>query len=216
MPQGLWQRATSGRDLLSLDSTSPSCQDGSRLAKEHKASVPSGLLGIFSAKSPVSPEQNPEAGRPGGGGGESCCSTAATPWCSVTGSCSPWHQDFCRKVLASLICLFLLPLLLPLILFRTLLALYPLSILVVSIQVAPRLPLSFLLGSDRLPALPLGFFLPKVFFFHLHPSPSAQFGLLPRLAAAKQEPVSVVSFLSTLAASSVTRSPQEVLWPKAM
>lgn len=59
MPQGLWQRATSGRDLLSLDSTSPSCQDGSRLAKEHKASVPSGLLGIFSAKSPISPEQNP-------------------------------------------------------------------------------------------------------------------------------------------------------------
>lgn len=104
MPQAVRQRATSSHDLLSLDSTSPSCQDGSRLAKEHKASVPSGLLGIFSAKSPISPEQNPEAGRPGGGGGESCCGTAATPWCSVTGSCSPWHQDLCRKLLASLIC----------------------------------------------------------------------------------------------------------------
>lgn len=104
VPRGLRQRATSGRDLLSLDSTSPSCQEGSRLAKEHKASVPSGLLGIFSAKSPISPEQNPEVGRPGGGGGESCCSTAATPWCSVTGSCSPWHQALCRRVLASLIC----------------------------------------------------------------------------------------------------------------
>lgn len=79
VPRGLRQRATSGRDLLSLDSTSPSCQEGSRLAKEHKASVPSGLLGIFSAKSPISPERNPEAGRPGGGGGERCCSTAATP-----------------------------------------------------------------------------------------------------------------------------------------
>lgn len=30
-------------------------------------------------------------------------------------------------------------------------------------QVHPRLPLSFLLGSERLPALPLGFFPPKVF-----------------------------------------------------
>lgn len=60
MPRGLRQRATSGRDLLSLDSTSPSCQEGSRPAKEHKASVSSGLLGIFSAKSPISPEQNPE------------------------------------------------------------------------------------------------------------------------------------------------------------
>lgn len=37
--------------------------------KEHKASVPSGLLGIFSAKSPISPEQSPEVGRAGGGGG---------------------------------------------------------------------------------------------------------------------------------------------------
>lgn len=46
---------------------------------KNKASVSSGLLGIFSAKSPISPERNPEAGRPGGRGGESCCSTAATP-----------------------------------------------------------------------------------------------------------------------------------------
>lgn len=133
VPRGLRHRATSGRDLLSLDSTAPSCQEGSRLAKEHKASVPSGLLGIFSAKSPISPEQNPEAGRPGGGGGESCCSTAATPWCSVTGSCSPWHQDLCRKVLqasSAVRILFLLPPPLPLIPFsayKTLLALYLLS-----------------------------------------------------------------------------------------
>lgn len=33
---------------------------------------------------------------------------------------------------------------------------------------APILPLSFLLGSDRLPALPLGFFPPKVFLPAAH------------------------------------------------
>lgn len=170
-------RATSGRDLLSLDSTGPSCQEGSRLAKEHKASVPSGLLGIFSAKSPISPEQNPEVGRPGGGGGESCCSTAATPWCSVTGFCSPWHQNLCRKVLqasSAVRIIFLLPPPLPLILFssyRTFLALYPLSILVASMQVPPRLPLSFLLGSGCLHC-PLAFFHQRC-FFHLHTSPFA-------------------------------------------
>lgn len=214
-------RATSGRDLLSLDSTAPSCQEGSRLAKEHKASVPSGLLGIFSAKSPISPEQNPEVGRPGGGGGESCCSTAATPWCSVTGSCSPWHQNLCRKVLqasSAVRILLLLPCPLPLVPFssyRTFLAPYPLSVLVARMQGSPRLPLSFLLGSDRLPALPLGFSHQRC-FFHLHTGPSAQFGLLPRLAAAKQEPVNMVSFLFTHAASLVTRPPQEVLWPVKM
>lgn len=54
-------------------------------------------------------------------------------------------------------------------------------------------------------------------FFHLHTSSSAQFGLLSRLAAAKQqEPVSMVSFLPTHAAPLVTRSPQEVLWPKTV
>ncbi|RLV98397.1 hypothetical protein DV515_00010807, partial [Chloebia gouldiae] len=37
------------------------------------------------------------------------------------------------------------------------------SILVASRQVPPRLPLFFLLGSNRLPALPLGFLPPKVF-----------------------------------------------------
>lgn len=195
----------------------PAAKKAVGLAKEHKASVPSGLLGIFSAKSPISPEQNPEVGRPGGGGGESCCSTAATPWCSVTGSCSPWHQDLCRKVLqASSVVriLFLLPRPLPLIPFssyRTFLALYPLSILVASMQVPPRLPLSFLQGSDRLSACPLAFTTKG--FFHLHTSPCTQFGLLPSLAAAKQQLVSMVSFLSTHAASSVTNPPQEVLWP---
>lgn len=60
---------------------------------------------------------------------------------------------------------------------------------------------------------PLAFFHQRC-FFQLHTSPFAQFGLLPRLAAAKQEPVSLVSFLPTHAASLVTGSPQEVLWPK--
>lgn len=216
MPRGLRQRATSGRDLLSLDSTSPSCQEGSRLAKEHKASVPSGLLGIFSAKSPISPEQNPEVGRPGGGGGESCCSTAATPWCSVTGSCSPWHQDLCRRVLASLIC-------------------SQNTFSFASFPSAPTKPcwpstsLSWWPACkcppdchcpscwDQIGCLhyPLAFYHQRC-FFHLHTSPSAQFGLLPRLAAAKEEPVSMVSFLSTHAASLLTRPPQKVLWPEAV
>lgn len=67
--------------LLLLESTKPPSQDGSLLAKKCKANVSSDLLGIFSAKSPVSLERNQEAGRPGGGGGgcESCCSSAATP-----------------------------------------------------------------------------------------------------------------------------------------
>lgn len=62
-------------------SIKPPSQDGSLLVKKHKANVSSGLLGIFSAKSPISLKRNPEAGRPGGGGGgcESCCSTATTP-----------------------------------------------------------------------------------------------------------------------------------------
>lgn len=38
-----------------------------------------------------------------------------------------------------------------------------LSILVATMQVSPRLPLPFLLGSDRLPALPLHYFPPKMF-----------------------------------------------------
>lgn len=71
--------AAKGQDLLSPESTKPPSQDGSLLAKKHKASVSLCLLGIFSAKSPISLERKPEAGRLGGGGGgcESC--TAATP-----------------------------------------------------------------------------------------------------------------------------------------
>lgn len=98
--------------------------------------------------------------------------------------------------------------------YKTLLALYH-SVLVASMQV-PRdchCPSCW----DQIGCLhyPLAFYHQR-YFFHLHTSPSAQFGLLPRLAAANQEPVSMVSLLSTHASSLVTRPPQEVLWPEAV
>lgn len=161
-PQGLLQRVTSGQDLLSLENTEahpPPPQDGSLLAEKHKANVSSGSLGIFSAKSPVSLERNPRlAGREEEEAGARVAASQLLPLTlcsrSLLAVTPASERKGSGKPSVGVRVLFIPPLL---ILFSTygtllqdlpgILALQPLPILVASVQVAPRPPLSFLLPS---------------------------------------------------------------------
>lgn len=140
----------------------PPSQDGSLLAEKHKANVSSGLLGIFSAKSPISLERNPRL--PGreeveAGGRVAAAQLLPLTRCSrfllaVTPASQQKGSGKAAMGVRMLFFIFFVFLPIAFITYRTLpqglpgiLALQPLPIMVASVRVSPGPPLPFLLPS---------------------------------------------------------------------
>lgn len=209
---------------------SPPSQDGSLLAEKHKANVSSGLLGIFSAKSPISLERNPRL--PGREEVEAGGRVAAVQLLPLT-RCSRFllavtpasQQKGSGKAAMGVRMLFFI------FFFFSSLPSSPTGPYRKASQASwpsnhspswwpacgcpldHHYPSCNQLGADRLPALtPSFFFPPKRYFFHMHPSPSGRcwwppqaFCTLSGLATAKREPrpASVVCSLPTHAAAAL-------------